>query len=192
MNKLIMLSVMALSGLAVTATEVNDNGESVTNKTVEVAAPMKHDTDGINKTVEAAAPACNMEIKKLLDEASLKYRICDDGDFKMTFEASEGRYQNVFISTEIDESDGYRTFEVYSVCYEGPLTKAMAMDLLKTRYRSGGSWLVEYKNETGRYSIIYLETLPLYIKPSHLFARCSAVAHIADKKEADWTDGDNL
>lgn len=142
---------------------------------------------------DSATPAKtgDARIKTLLDKLNLKYKVTDQGNFRLVFKIGDKRSQLVFINSETSKYDDIEVREVWSPAYEckGLIPEKTANYLLEEsdKYKIGG-WTSIKLDDGGRRVIFNAKTAA---NPSSdtLGSVLEAVANSADEVEKELTDG---
>lgn len=131
------------------------------------------------------------DVEHLLRERDLRFRYCDDGDFRLSFGTYNGRSHQLFISSKICELDGMKLRKVYAVAYRGRITKPMAMELLRENYKLG-YWHIDEDAPANREVVMFMAQIPWDIMPADFETALRRIAEAADRKEDEWSDVDEL
>lgn len=129
-------------------------------------------------------------IEALLKKQELKYNIDDEGYVTLGFDIDDNRSQIIRIANEIQEVDGFKIVQIYSVAYRGILTKPMMLDLLSDKYKIG-HWTV-LKSDKGFHDVLFTAKVPTCISSKDFEICCHLVAEAADLLERKWSDSDSL
>lgn len=72
-------------------------------------------------------------VKGLIEELEWKYTIDSDGDFKLTFDAGQGRSQLVFVNSNTSNFGVFEIREIWAIAYKSvsPFSSSLANKLLK-------------------------------------------------------------
>lgn len=137
------------------------------------------------------APVGDASVKKRLDDRSLKYKVYEDGDFKLTFSSKqEGRSQLVFVSGKTESIGSLEIREVFAPALnfvDFPLSGEKAKELLESSGKLKlGSW--EIRNEV----LYYVIKIPDSINAEELETLLEIAALAADNMELELSGKDNL
>lgn len=137
--------------------------------------------------------AQNPQIKRILDQAKLKYAVDKDGDFKMTFDVGEGRSQLVFVMSKMEKLGDEPIVEIWSPAYKSTDISRETLLLVAadgTRRKVGG-WEV---HAAGDYIYaVFKAKVPLSsLTPTFVQAVCAGVASVADEVEKKTLGSDDL
>ncbi|MCX7606534.1 MAG: hypothetical protein N2170_04615 [Bacteroidia bacterium] len=134
--------------------------------------------------------AQNAKIKKMLDQAGLKYTVDSDGDFKLTFGVGNGRSQLLYIMSTMEEMGGQSIVEIWSPAYkQKEISDKVLVRLLSDSYRKKiGAWEV---TSSGEYVYaVFKAKVPLSsLNPEFLRAVCEGIVSTADEIEKDIMNG---
>ena len=135
----------------------------------------------------AAEP--NQEIKRLLDEEGLKYKITKIGNFSLVFEEKNDRSQMVIIDSECEKFGGKEICEVWSTCYKGDLSPAIMRWMLR-KNASLKLGALECNQEADRARFSIKVTMP--VSANFLRNVCEIVSRQADEMEKEFKGNDDL
>ncbi len=147
----------------------------------------------------AAAGSHDERIKKLLDEAELKYDIDEDGDFKLLFEYDDGRSQIVFINSQTESYQGMEIREIWAVGYVTPEStegnEKVPSDVCENLIRANaklklGAWQVQTmgEKEVG----VFRAMITAEASRDVVVDTLRLVGISADEKEAELLKNDEL
>ncbi len=156
----------------------------------DTPAPAQPTEQSASATDATKAKVGNPEIEKLLNEEGIQFRYTERGDFRMLFTLDGDRSQLVIIDPVINTISDYKTFTVYSVAYRGRITKPMAMDLLRWRYKVGFWHIRRIEDTEDTFLVAFCAQVPSAISAKDLATCIHTVAVEADAVEREWTDVD--
>ncbi|MCX7606533.1 MAG: hypothetical protein N2170_04610 [Bacteroidia bacterium] len=137
--------------------------------------------------------AQNPQIRRILDQASIKYTVDKDGDFKMTFDVGDGRTQLVFVMSSVEEIGGQSIVQIWSPAYRGPeiSKETLAKLAVDGRQRKVGGW--EVTTASDQIFAVFKAKIPLSaLTPDFMRSVCAGVAGVADQMEKDSMGSDNF
>jgi hypothetical protein len=135
----------------------------------------------------AHAGAPDPAIKAQLDSLDMKYEVDSDGDYKLTFDAGEGRSQIVWIRSATDKYGSVKVREIWSPGYKfsgAQLPVAIANRLLE---HSHGLILGGWTKQK-QFAMLVVK-IPVSSTPQQLRDAAESAADAADEIEAELTPG---
>lgn len=130
------------------------------------------------------AQSPNPKIKRILDQAQLKYQVDKDGDFKMTFGLENERSQLVYVMSGTEEFSGEPIVEIWSPAYKGAEISQETLVQLAVdgQKRKIGGWQLTTGSET-IYAVFKAKVPLAALTPEFMRAVCGGVASVADEME---------
>lgn len=132
-------------------------------------------------------------IKRVLDQAKLKYEVDQDGDFKLTYELENKRTQLVFINSHTEKYGEFEIREIWSVGYESsaPFSAAVANRLLfHNETMKLGAW--QTKRLNNKYVAVFAAKVSAEMSSEQLEAVLAAIYATADEIEKELTGKDDF
>ena len=139
----------------------------------------------------AAGNAADASIGKKLDAQQLKYDVDGDGDYKLLFEAKDGRSQIVWVRSQVETLGGMRIREVLSI--GGKLSKVKGTEdiaaqavltsgaMLKSSSQKLGGWVLKPDGEDSVF--YYVAQVPADLNSDDHDTVARMVAKSADEFE---------
>lgn len=132
-------------------------------------------------------------VKRLLDQAGLKYKIDKDGDFKLINRFDDDRSHMVFINSRTTQLGKMEIREVWSVGYmsDDVMPDAIAKDLLNANAKVKlGGW--ELRRFSGKEAGVFRAQIAADTDERSLLMTMQAVSKTADDKEKEILKTDDL
>ncbi|GIV24230.1 MAG: hypothetical protein N3A68_05655 [Bacteroidia bacterium] len=132
------------------------------------------------------------QIKRVLSQAQLEYKVLNSGNFALVFQTEGGRTQIVFINSQMEDLKGYPIIKLWSVVYQGKTLDKLVLGrllLYPAQYKIVGSEITE---EEGQVFGVYTIKIPFSaFTPNMAKALCEMLANMSDKSEAELRKGAN-
>ena len=140
-----------------------------------------------------SAKADDERIRQALDSRSLTYEVTEQGNYRLTLPATEGRTQIVIVQSGTFELRGHEIREVWSpiVKNPGPLSQDLVNKLLKDNNLCKlGAWQV-YESE-GTHMVTFCSKVPADLGAEALEDFIMSAVEIADDMEKQVTGTDEF
>lgn len=136
------------------------------------------------------AQSPNPKIKRILDQAQLKYQVDKDGDFKMTFGLENDRSQLVYVISRTEEFAGQPIVEIWSPAYKGSEISQETLVRLAVdgHKRKIGGWQL-ISGSDNIYAVFKAKVPLSSLTPEFMRAVCGGVASTADEMEREVMNG---
>ncbi len=137
----------------------------------------------------------DQRIKKILDEAELKYTIDDDGDFKMVLDMENGRSQLCYINSNVQDFQSMQIREIWSPGFksEGPLPAAVANRLLEESHNKKiGAWETWVGSNGKTRMAVFTIKVDADCSPANLLIAVLGAVQAADSMEKEITGKDDF
>lgn len=132
-------------------------------------------------------------VKRVLDTLGIKYRVDDDGDFRVLFDVGSGRSQLAFINSNTYTLDSIEMRQIWSVAHvgDGLLSQSVANEvLIENSQLKVGAWGLVRQSDGRNYALTFYVTLAADTDPNALMAGLRATLSTADQMERKLTGRD--
>lgn len=133
-------------------------------------------------------------VKSILEQLDLKYKINDNGDFKLIFTLEDKRTQLCFINSDTETYEGMEIREIWSPAYKstGPFSSTIANTLLEDSFkRKIGAWQSLVQSDGKNRIAIFSAKIDANCDALTLGSTIMAVVRAADEMEQTLTGTDN-
>jgi hypothetical protein len=132
-------------------------------------------------------------VEKLLQGATLTYYIDEDGDFRLTYDLTDGRSQVAWVASRTSRLQTVEIRDVWSVAYRsiGQVPADVANQLLlENAAQTLGAWQIQRSGD--EYLIVFSAQVAADTDVPTLVETIDAVIHAADGFELRLTGGDRF
>ena len=135
------------------------------------------------------AKAPDYRVKNRLDARDFKYKITENGNFRMIIKLSNNRTQLVFVQSNTSKLGNMEIREVWSVGYKGQLNASVMRNMLRRSEKLKlGAWGINSDEDRG----IFTAKIPAQLPAEDLVKTIFTVAEAADELEQDVHGSDDL
>jgi hypothetical protein len=143
--------------------------------------------------VTKEAAKADERVKAALEKMDWKYKVDEDGDFKVVMKLKDGRTQMAWITSKVETVGGLEIREVMSPGYavKGPLSAEVANQLLMNSSRKKlGSWRVA--NSQDKSLALFSVKVSANLSPEDLETALVVALHSADEMEKALSQEDKF
>ena len=136
-------------------------------------------------------PKADSRVRKALEQASLKYTIDSDGDFKLSFSLNDDRTHLVFINSNTEVYDNMEVREIWAcgAVSEDGFSRQKLESLLKMNQKyKMGSWSLTPDGERAIFTVV----VSARANSDTIDSMVRLVAKTADNLEKEWLGNDEL
>lgn len=130
----------------------------------------------------------------LLDQLGIRYRVDEDGDYRVVFELNGGRSQQAFIDSQTHQLGSYEIRDVWSIGYisDGHLDQEVAHYLLiENATKKIGAWELRPLADN-KYIAVFCTKVAADCDAEALYTSIHVVLEVADELEKILEAGDKL
>lgn len=138
----------------------------------------------------SVASAQHPKIKRLVEQAGLKYSLDNNKNFKISFGTGNGRSHTVLVMSSMEEIGTEPVAYFTSIAYTGSeiSDETMVKLLMDSRSRKVGNWEIT-TIENSIYVLFSYKTPLSGLSPSLFRCICEGIASVADNMENDINNG---